>query len=180
MRFKSTAQQIVLAALVVGGAQLCHSSGELDNAAIEALFRRHSDDNLKQLDKQWSEIKGRMTNPIENLTLPLDYYPDGTIKARLIAKHSQIFENGTVFASGVEVVMYDVGGQVSGHLVASDCVFDREKSHGYCRGAVEVRYNNDVLKGVGMYFSIADEYIKILSDCMIRTRRFQTNLGRLL
>ena len=121
-----------------------------------------------------------MKTPVENLSLPLEYHPNGLVRARLFAKHSQIFEDGMVFATGVRVKLYNEKGVVDGYLTAGDCIFDREASHGYCKGRVEVKYGSDVIRGVGMYFSISGEYIKILSNCEIRTKRFQGNLGRLL
>jgi len=155
-------------------------SAELSDAEINALFNRHTDSGWKALAERWEDVSAKMTAPVENLSLPLEYHPNGRIRARLFAVKSQIFEDETVFASGVKVILYDENGEIDGHLTAGDCIFDRKSSHGYCKGRVEVKYGSDVLKGVGMYFSMSGEYIKILSDCEIRTKRFQGNLGRLL
>lgn len=156
------------------------SAAELSDVEVEALFNRHPDDNWRALAGRWDEVKARMTNPVENLTLPLEYHPGGRVKARLFAEHSQIFEDGIIFASGVRVNLYDDKGVVNGYLITENCLFDRAASHGYCKDHVEAKYNSDTLRGVGMYFSISGEYIKILSNCEIRTKRFQGNLGRLL
>lgn len=153
---------------------------ELSDAGIDALFRRHSDDVWQTLAKRWDSAREKMTAPVENLSLPLEYHPNGRVRAQLFAERSQIFEDGIIFATGVRVELYDNAGVNEGYLRAEDGVFEKEKSHGYCKGRVEVRYGSDTLKGVGMYFSIAGEYIKILSNCEIRTSRFQKNLGRLL
>jgi hypothetical protein len=61
---------------------------------------------------------------------------------------------------------------------AQDCLFDRRK-HGYCRGQVHAVMGTDRLKGLGMYFSIEEQFIKILSECEIRTSRIPSKLGRL-
>lgn len=156
------------------------ASGELSDAQIDALFSRLPDDPWKALDTRWDAVKAKMTTPIENLSLPLETHPNGMVRARLNARHSQIFEDGTIFASGVKVILYSEKGEVQGSLSAGDCIFEKQGSHGYCRGSVEVQYGTDTLKGIGMYFSISGEYIKILSNCEIRTQRFQVNLGRLL
>lgn len=155
-------------------------SGELSDAEVDALFNRHSDAGWKKLAERWDEVKAKMTIPVENLSLPLEYYPNGRVRARLFSERSQMFEDGMVFASGVKIVLYDDKGVIDGYLKAGDCIFNREASHGYCKGRVEVKYGSDILKGVGMYFSIPGEYIKILSNCEIKTKRFQGNLGRLL
>ena len=155
-------------------------AAELSDAEVDALFKRHPATMWKALAERWDEIKAKMTTPVENLSLPLEYHPNGLVRARLFAERSQIFEDGMIFASGVKVALYDDKGVLDGFLKAKDCIFDREASHGYCKGRVEVKYGSDVIRGVGMYFSISGEYIKILSDCEIRTKRFQGNLGRLL
>ncbi len=156
------------------------SAADLSDAEVDALFKGRPDDNWKALAGRWDEVKARMINPVENLSLPLEYHLNGRVKARLFAKRSQIFEDGIIFASGVRVNLYDVKGLIDGYLIAESCLFDRAASHGYCKDYVEAKYGSDSLLGVGMYFSISGEYIKILSNCEIRTKRFQGNLGRLL
>ena len=153
---------------------------ELSDSEIDALFKRHSGSAWSDLAGRWEEMKAKMSTPVENLSIPLDYHVNGRMRARLFAVRAQIFEDGTVFASGVKVNLFDDTGKPVGYLKASDCIFERKSSQGYCKGRVEVKYGSDMLSGKGMYFSISGEYIKILSDCEIRTKRFQVNLGRLL
>ena len=174
-----TALAVLLSAAFYAPLRIC-CAAELSDAEVDALFKRHPDAGWKVLAERWDEVKARMTTPVENLSLPLEYHPNGLVRARLFAERSQIFEDGMVFASGVKIRLYDEKGILDGYLIAGDCIFDREASHGYCKGRVEVKYGSDILKGVGMYFSISKEYIKILSDCEIITKRFQGNLGRLL
>lgn len=155
-------------------------AAELSDAEVDALFKRHPDDKWKALAARWDKVKAKMTTPAENLSIPLEYHPNGRVKARLFAERTQIFEDGIIFSTGVKVDLYDEKGVLQGYLKAKAAIFDKNESHGYCKGQVEVKYGSDLLKGVGMYFSLAGEYIKILSDCEIRTKRFQGNLGRLL
>ena len=155
-------------------------AGDMSDAEVDELFKCHPDSEWKALALRWSSAKARMTSPAENLSIPLEHHPSGIVKARLTAKKIQIFSDGSVFANGVTVDLYDTKGVKQGYLKAGDCIFERGKSHGYCKGRVEVKQGSDVLSGTGMYFSFSDEYIKILANCKIRTKRFQVNLGRLL
>ncbi|MFO7936313.1 MAG: hypothetical protein R6V06_01745 [Kiritimatiellia bacterium] len=156
------------------------NAAEISDAELDALFNRHSDSGWSELAERWDEVKAEMTSPVENLSLPVDYHANGRMRAKLFAARSQIFEDGTIFASGVRVNLFDDKGNPAGYLKMADCIFERESSHGYCKGEVNVKYGADILSGEGMYFSISGEYIRILSHCKVRTKRFQGNLGRLL
>ena len=169
----------LLALLVLWPVTICFAQ-RLSDAEVDALFNRHKEGVWRPLAGRWDKVKSEMNAPIENLSLPLEYHPSGLVKARLYAEKAQLFTNGVVFATGVKVHLYSESGKMDGHLKADDCIFDRQASHGYCKGRVEVVKDTDFLKGVGMYFSISNEFIKIISNCEIRTNRFKDNLGRFL
>jgi len=170
---------IRLILILVLSAFVC-TAGDLSDSEVDELFNRHKAVLWQPLAKSWAGVKAKMAAPVENLSIPLEYYDSGLVKARLFAVKAQIFTNGLVFATGVRVNLYNEKGKPNGFLKAEDCLFDRNESHGYCRGAVEVVKDTDLIKGVGMYFSIPNEFIKILSNCEIQTGRFKANLGRLL
>ena len=158
-----------------------HSPAQgVSDTEVERLFNRHKDSLWLPLATRWEKVKSEMDAPIENLSIPLEYHPGGLVKARLYAEKAQIFTNGVVFATGVKINLFTKSGKLDGYLKTDDCLFDRQASHGYCKGRVEVVKDTDFLKGVGMYFSISNEFIKIISNCEIRTNRFKNNLGRLL
>ena len=150
-----------------------------DDAEIARWFDRHAEAVWRPLAEKWGSVKAAMTSPVENLTLPLDYYDNGRIKAVLHARKAQMFENSLIFAEDVTVDMLTVDGKPDGHLTAEGCLFDRQAKRGYCEGAVSVVKGSDRLKGRGMYFSIEEQFIKILSECEIRTTRIPLKLGRL-
>ncbi len=154
------------------------SLADLDTV-IERWFSRHPETIWQPLVVRWGEVRSAMQSPVENLTLPLDYYPNGRIKARLRAKKAQIFLDGMIFAENVEVEMLALDGMPEGILRADDCLFDRQAKHGYCQGAVSVAKDSDRITGVGMYFSVEEQFIKILAKCEIRTRRIKGNFGRI-
>ena len=145
-----------------------------------ALFGRHPDSEWKPFEERWDSTKAAMTVPMENLQMPLEYWPEGGVKARLFARRAQVFEKGqTIFAEGVRVEMLSQEGKPDGELNADGCLFDKATKRGYCRGMVTVRKDGDQIKGRGLYFSVSEEYIRILSECEIRTRRFQGSFGKI-
>ena len=165
---------LVAASLLDGRALVAAGDPEVDR-----WFARHTDQVWRPLADKWGAAKAAMTSPVENLTLPLDYYPNGRTKAVLRAKKSQIVAQGMIYAEGVSVDLLTVDGQPDGKLVADGCLFDRVSKQGYCEGSVSVVKGTDRIKGRGMYFSIEEQFIKILSECEIRTGRIPLKLGRL-
>ncbi len=177
IRLRTLTVALALGAVFLG---LQSTAREISDAVVEELFSRHKESEWRPLAERWDEVKAKATAPVENLSLPLEYHPGGLVKARLYAEKAQIFPDGTVFATGVKVHLYALSGKPDGYLKADDCLFDRQASHGYCKGRVEVVKDSDLIKGVGMYFSISKEFIKILSNCEIRTNRLKGDLGRYL
>jgi len=164
----------------VAGLMLCAccawGAGDPD---VERWFGRHSDQVWRPLADKWDVSKAAMTSPVENLTLPLDYYDNGRMKAVLHATKAQMLADSIIFAEGVVVDLLTEDGKPDGRLTAEGCLFDREAKRGYCEGAVNVVKGTDRIKGRGMYFSIEEQFIKILSECEIRTQRIPLKLGRL-
>lgn len=147
---------------------------------VDRWFARHGDQVWMPLAEKWGESKAAMTAPVENLMLPLDYFPNGRMKAVLRAVRSQMIADGLIYAEGVSVDLLTEDGRPDGRLTAEGCLFDRKAKHGFCEGAVSVVKGSDRIKGRGMYFSTEEQFIKILSECEIRTSRIPLKLGRLL
>ena len=145
---------------------------------VDRWFSRHGEALWQPLVEKFRTYKAAMTSPVEKLTLPLDYYENGRIRAVLRAERAQLFPDGGIYAEKVCVEMLTADGQADGSLTAEGCVFDRKAKHGYCEGPVGMAKGLDRLKGRGMYFSTDAQFIKILAECEIRTRRIQNNFGR--
>lgn len=169
----------VLSCVAAAGLFCCGTAGAAGDPEVDRWFDRHSDQTWRPLAEKWAAAKAAMTSPVENLTLPLDYHPNGRMKAVLRASKSQIVTEGMIYAEGVSVDLLTDDGQLDGKLTADGCLFDRVSKQGYCEGAVSVVKGTDRIKGRGMYFSIEAQFIKILTECEIRTRRIPLKFGRL-
>lgn len=150
-----------------------------EDADVSVWFERHGDEVWRPLAEQWDAVAEKMKAPVENLRLPLEFHDNGRIKTLLRAERAQIFVDGLIFALGVRVEMLTETGGPDGLLVAEGCLFDKNARHGYCRGRVSVEKDGDRLSGRDLYFSAAEQYIKILSECEIRTRRFAGRFDQL-
>jgi hypothetical protein len=169
-------RQAAVAGLLLGG----WCAWGADDPDVERWFARHTDQVWRPLAAKWASSKAAMTSPVENLTLPLDYFASGRIKAVLRAVKAQMMPEGVIFAEEVSVDLLTEDGSLDGRLTAEGCLFDRKEKHGYCEGSVNVVKGTDRIKGRGMYFSTEEQFIKILSECEIRTSRIPSKLGRLL
>lgn len=157
----------------------CAAWAGADDPDVARWFNRHPDEIWRPLAEKWASSKAAMTSPVENLMLPLDYHANGRMKAVLRAARSQIVSEGLIYAEVVSVDLLTEEGLPDGQLRADGCLFDRVNKQGYCEGEVSVVKGSDRIKGRGMYFSIEAQFIKILSECEIRTRRIPLKLGRL-
>jgi lipopolysaccharide assembly outer membrane protein LptD (OstA) len=147
--------------------------------AARWLTNRLAVEAWQELVDKWDASKAEMTAPIENLSLPVDVYPDGRKRIVLVARRAQILSKSLVFAEGVRIEMFATDGKSDGILLAEDCLLNQSTKRGYCRGLVDVKKGTDHIKGRGMMFSADEKFIKILSECEIRTKRIPERVGRL-
>jgi len=152
-----------------------------DEERIEQWLAKRADTSAwEALSARWEEASTALTTtPVENIVLPLDLYENGRIRVLLRAEKAHLLGDDLVFAWNVKVEMFLPDGTPDGTLEAEDCLLDRTKKRGFSRGAVEVKKGPDRLKGRGMHFSTDDQFIKILSECEIRTSRIPSSFGRL-
>lgn len=165
----------------VGGPVRRASAADADaDPDVARWFNRHPDARWRELAAQWETARAAMTEPVQNLILPLDTHPSGRLRAVLRAARAQMLDGGMIIAEEVRIDLYDEAGQPDGWLTASGCLYDRNQKDGFSPGEVRIMKGSDRLKGRGLYFSITDEYLKLLAECEIRTQRIPARLGRLL
>ena len=166
---------------------LCAYSAIADDAdaRVGQWMAKRAEDTAawEALSGKWEQANTAMTTPVENLVLPVNHYETGREKGRvrtlLRAEKAQLLPDGLIFARNVRVELLSPTGKIEGVLVADDCLIERDTKRGYCQGEVDVQMGTDRLKGRGMYFSTEEQFIKILSECEIRTSRIPASLGRL-
>lgn len=130
------------------------------------------------LDREAERLAGVYTNctaalqtPAENLVVPIENHPDGSVKATISAERAQFFiDAGYVWGEGVVLCEYEVGGtNVKARVTAERCVVDRATKSGWAEGRVRAEYGKTTVSGEGIYFSFAEEYVKILSAVKIES-----------
>ena len=127
-----------------------------------------------ELRAAYSNCVARLTVPAEDLTVPVEHFPDGSVKVAIRAKRAQFFlDTGLVWGEGVIVREFDADGEVVSSLSASSCVVDRNRKSGWAEGAAKATHGKTTVEGVGIYFSFPEEFVKISSDVVIRSEEMK-------
>ena len=145
------------------------------------LAERGDDSDMLRLRAAYSECLAKIDTPAENVTIPLEYHADGTVKSRLTARRAQLFlDSDFIWGEGILVAQYREDGSFVGTIEAENCVVDRKTRTGWVEGAAKMTYGDSSVKGRGVYFSLEREFIKIFSQSEIRTKGFNGSAEKLL
>lgn len=137
------------------------------------LVERADDSDMMRLRAAYRECVAKLSSPAENVMFPLETFPDGSVKSRLKAARAQIFpDTGLIWGENIRVEQYKEPGSTNlwASLVAENCIVDRNSKTGWVEGSAKMTYDTSSVAGRGIYFSLPREFIKILSQCEIRTR----------
>lgn len=145
------------------------------------LAERGDDSDMLRLRAAYADCVKKLESPAENVSLPLESYPDGTVKSRLTAARAHMFmDSSFVWAEKIRVEQYKPDGTLAASLDAENCVVDRNTKSGWVEGAAKMVYGDNSVRGRGIYFSLPREFIKIFSESEIRTKHGGLNPGSLL
>ena len=126
------------------------------------------DREVERLRAAYTNCTASLQRPAEDLTVPIETYPDGSVKASITASRAQIvLEKGLVWGEGVVVRQFSEGGEVLVRAEAGHCVVDRKTKSGWAEGHAKVVYGGTTVEGDGIYFSFPEEFVKILSNVVI-------------
>lgn len=104
----------------------------------------------------------KLEQPADDVTVPVETFPDGSVKTLIFAKRAQYFlDTGLVWASGVVVKKFKSDGSLDGRIDADSCVIDRFSKSGWAEGPATVVHGNTTFKGEGVYFSSPESYVKV-------------------
>ena len=119
----------------------------------------------------YTNCAASLVTPAENLVVPVENHPDGSVKVTVTARRAQFFvDAGYVWGEGVTLREYGAGGtNETARVEAGHCVVDRASKSVWAEGRVRVTYGGTTLEGEGIYFSFAREFVKIMSKVAIET-----------
>ena len=138
------------------------------------LFKRRcvTDDAMK-LKALYAECAAKASEPAENISVPIDSHPDGSIKSSVFAKKAQFFlESGLIWGEDVVVREFKEDGSVLARIDAKNYVVDRNAKAGWAQGRVKARYGGTSLEGEGVYLSFEKEFVAIMDKARIVSSEF--------
>jgi hypothetical protein len=104
----------------------------------------------------------REIEPLEGLRVPVDFYPDGTLKHELIAKKAKPVEDGKIDADGVEFRLFTPEGETEVEIRAQQATVDRKALRAESEKPVSLMREKLLLTGEGFEWNGKGETIRIL------------------
>ena len=146
------------------------------------LAERGDDSDMLRLQSAYDECEKKIDIPAENVMFPIETYPNGVPKSKLVAKKAFMFvDTGFIWGEGIRVERYRQDGKtVEAFLTADNCIVDRKTKSGWVKGNAHMDWNGVSIKGRGIYFSFDREFIKIFSQTEIRTKSIRLDSKKVL
>ena len=117
-----------------------------------------------RLREAYSNCLARVQGPAEDVTIPVDTHPDGSVKFVVSAKRAQFFlDSGLVWAENVVAKKFDTSGVLDTRIDARACVIDRYTRSGWAAGPARVCQGKTTLCGSDVYFSSQESYVRMFS-----------------
>jgi len=153
---------LVLAAVTASAA--FDSTGWL--AKREMLTRE-----AERLQAAYSNCVSRVREAAEDVVVPIETFPDGSIKSSVFAKKAVFFlDTGLVWAEGVTVKKQDEEGNVLSQIDAEHCVIDRKTKSGWAEGPAKLRHGTTEFTGEDVYFSSPEGYVSVMRKSRIASK----------
>lgn len=125
----------------------------------------------ERLAVAYTNYAARVSEPAENVSVPVESFPDGAIKTLVQARRAQYFlEEGFIWAENVVVRRYRAPGKLEFRIDARNCIVDRSTKSGWANGKAIVRSDETVFCGDGIYFSAPEGYVSAWNDAKIEMR----------
>lgn len=125
----------------------------------------------ERLRQAYSNCVARVVDPAEDIVIPIETFPDGSVKSSVSAKKAVFFlDTGMVWASGVTVKKQDAEGNVLSQIDAGSCVIDRTTKSGWAEGPAKLRHGSTVFEGEGVYFSSPEGYVSVMRKSRIHSK----------
>lgn len=122
----------------------------------------------ERLQDVYSWCAARLATPAENVRVPVDAYPDGSIKTLVLAEKAQMFlKEGYVWAQGVQIRENGTDKKLLAGIAAKKCAVDRSTKSGWIEGRARAVQKGVILDGVNAYVSAAEQYVAIFSNAQL-------------
>lgn len=113
----------------------------------------------------YTNYAAKVSEPAENVVVPVESFPDGAIKTLVQAKKAQYFlQEGFIWAENVVVKRFRSPGKLEFRIDARNCIIDRSTKSGWANGRAIIRHDGTVFYGDGIYFSSTEGFVSSYRD----------------
>lgn len=122
----------------------------------------------ERLHGVYEACAAKLTVPAEKVRLPIDAFPDGSVRTLVSAELAQMFiKEKYIWAQGVSIVENDSAGQPVATVTAERCAVDSATKSGWIEGAAKAVHKGVVLDGSAAYVSATEQYVAIFSNAQV-------------
>ena len=124
----------------------------------------------ERLQAVYTASVARVKMPAENVCVPVETHPDGSVKTLVTASKAQFFtDNGIVWAKDLQAKDFDTSKKNKSSIFAEKCVVDRETKSGWIEGAAKAVHGSTEVTGERVYVSFAENFVMIYSNAFVRS-----------
>jgi len=121
-----------------------------------------------RMKAEYAAYADKVDNPAEDVKIPFETFASGEVKAAVIAKRGQFFQdNSYVWAGGIVVEHYTEEGEVDMRLEAEKCLIDRVHKCCWAAGHVRATHKKTVLEGNDAFYCSSNSFLKVMSDVKV-------------
>jgi len=129
---------------------------------------------IVRLRSAYASCVAKLETPAEDVTVPIETHPDGSVKSVVYAKKAQFFlDTGMVWAEGVVLRKFKKDGSLDVRIDAEQCVIDRWTKSGWAEGRAKVAQGDTVFTGSNVYFSSPEGYVKVFKDADLDSKNLK-------
>ena len=133
--------------------------------------RQQFTQEAERLRAAYTNVVAQVKEPAEDLFVPLEEHPDGSVKTGLSAKRAQIFiDEGLVWAKDVVLRQHDERRAETLRIEAEELVFDRKARRGWAEGPAKVTRGKTSFSGRNVFFSSEEEYVLSFESSFFESR----------
>jgi len=109
---------------------------------------------------------------LKGLKVPLEYYPDGSVKVLLKAERSTVDSAGQgINAEGLRYETYAEGGSTDVVITAEECFYDKASGKAESESRVTLVRDGVMISGKGFKLDAGKELISLHSEVVVKFKR---------
>ncbi len=121
---------------------------------------------------KYATYAAKVKAPAENITVPIENFPDGSIKRSVFAKRACFFlDEGYVWGEGITIRQFREDGRVDSQVDAQNCLVSRQDRNCWVEGHAKAYYKDQAeIEGDGVYLDSTSEFAQVFSNTVLQAQ----------